>query len=93
MKSYLIKAEKERKVRTDNISSILLEYFKKNVLPIQINLEIGCGHGHWLTSFAQYQPNSLYVGIDLRTKRIEKAKSKARKRILNNILFLKAEAV
>jgi len=93
MKSYLIQAEKERKVRTANISSVLLENFKKNVLPVQINLEIGCGHGHWLTSYAQEQPNSLYVGIDLRTKRIDKAKSKAKKRLLDNILFMKAEAV
>jgi len=93
MKSYLIKAEEEKKARTANISSVLLENFKKNVLPLQINLEIGCGHGHWLTSFAQEQPNSLYVGIDLRTKRIDKAKSKAKKRRLDNIMFMKAEAI
>ena len=41
MKSYLIKAEEEKKARTANISSVLLENFKKNVLPLQINLEIG----------------------------------------------------
>ena len=93
MRSYLIKAENEKKARIANIHSILLENYKRNDLPLQINLEIGCGHGHWLTSYAQEQPKSNYVGIDLRTKRIEKAKSKARKRILNNILFLKAEAV
>ena len=93
MKSYLIKAEEEKKARTANISSVLLENFKKNVLPLQINLEIGCGHGHWLTSFAQEQPSSLYVGIDLRTKRIDKAKSKATKRRLDNIMFMKAEAI
>ena len=46
-----------------------------------------------MTSFAQEQPNSLYVGIDLRTKRIDKAKSKARKRRLDNIMFMKAEAI
>ena len=91
MKSYLIKAEREKKVRTTNISSVLSENFK-NDLPVQINLEIGCGHGHWLTSYAQEQPNSIYVGIDLRTKRIDKAKSKAKKRKLNNVLFMKAEA-
>lgn len=93
MKSYLVKAEMEKKIRTANISSTLLENFKKNSLPTQINLEIGCGHGHWLTSYAQKQPKTLYVGIDLRTKRINKAKSKAEKRNLYNILFMKAEAV
>ena len=46
MKSYLVKAEMEKNIRTANISSILLENFKKNSLPTQINLEIGCGHGH-----------------------------------------------
>jgi tRNA (guanine-N7-)-methyltransferase len=57
-----------------------------------INFEIGCGHGHWLTSYAQENPSQNFVGIDLITKRIEKASSKVVKRKLNNVSFCKADA-
>ena len=60
--------------------------------PIPINLEIGCGHGHWITDYAQQNQNSTYVGVDLITKRIEKAQAKATKRLLENLFFLKVEA-
>ena len=56
------------------------------------NLEIGCGHGHWLTSFAKSQPNELFIGIDLITKRILKAENKKNYHSLSNLFFIKAEA-
>ena len=59
---------------------------------IPINLEIGCGHGHWLTDYAQQNQTSTFVGVDLITKRIEKAQAKAAKRCLENLFFLKVEA-
>ena len=58
----------------------------------QIHLEIGCGHGHWLTQYACENPKQVFVGIDLNTKRIEKALSKARKHSTENLFFFKAEA-
>ena len=57
-----------------------------------INLEIGCGHGHWLVSFSQAETSQLFVGIDLISKRIKKATSKVTKQNLKNIFFFKAEA-
>ena len=62
--------------------------FKQNF----VNLEIGCGHGHWLSSFALDCDSEVFIGIDLITKRVEKAKLKCDKRFQQNILFLKAEA-
>ena len=47
---------------------------------LRINLEIGCGHGHWLTNHAFQNPNEIFVGIDLISKRIEKAQAKVTKR-------------
>lgn len=58
-----------------------------------LDLEIGCGHGHWLTSFAEQDQNRNFIGIDLITKRIEKARNKASKRLLPNVSFLKADAL
>jgi len=54
-------------------------------------LEIGCGHGHFLTAYAQANPEQTCVGVDLVTKRIEKGQAKADKRGLHQLMFLKAE--
>lgn len=54
-------------------------------------LEIGCGHGHFLTTYATENPEQSCVGIDLVTKRIDKGNAKAEKRNLGNLRFLKAE--
>ncbi len=55
-------------------------------------LEIGCGHGHWLTDFAAAHEDQFCIGIDLICNRIERAKRKAGRAGLKNVLFLKAEA-
>ena len=34
--------------------------FKQNF----VNLEIGCGHGHWLSSFALDCDSEVFIGID-----------------------------
>lgn len=57
-----------------------------------IVLEIGCGHGHWLTDFAAMNEESFCVGIDLIGNRIDRANRKASRAGLGNVLFLKAEA-
>jgi len=57
------------------------------------HLEIGCGHGHWLTSFAQSCPNQFFIGIDLITRRLKKAEQKKRLHNLENVFFIKADAL
>ena len=57
------------------------------------DLEIGCGHGHWLTNYAMANIDITSVGIDLITKRVSKATAKKEKRNLSNLFFYKAEAV
>lgn len=58
----------------------------------ELTLEIGCGHGHYLTAFAQAHPEEACLGVDLVTRRIEKARAKCEKRQLGNVHFLKADA-
>lgn len=84
---------KENRVRS--LRRLLFEhYLDGNPNPsIGINLEIGSGHGHWLTSFAENEKESRFLGIDLITKRVAKANSKAEKRSLTNLRFLKADAL
>ena len=56
------------------------------------DLEIGCGHGHYLCAYAQAHPERRAIGVDLITRRITLAERKASKRGLANVRFLKADA-
>ena len=82
----------ERRNRVGHWNSSFLLPTLQQYRQKRFNLEIGCCHGHWLTSFAQAQSNKIFVGIDLISKRIHKAVSKSSKRKISNVLFLKAEA-
>ena len=62
-----------------------LESSKSNL----VNLEIGCGHGHWLASLASSRKNELFIGIDLLSKRVRKADRKKKLAHLDNVFFLK----
>lgn len=57
----------------------------------RVLFEAGCGHGHWLTSYAEAHPDKVCVGIDLITGRIRKCSAKQEKRGLKNLFFYKAE--
>jgi tRNA (guanine-N7-)-methyltransferase len=54
--------------------------------------EIGCGHGHFLTAYAQAHPHETCVGIDIVSERIERANKKRDRAKLANLHFLHAEA-
>jgi tRNA (guanine-N7-)-methyltransferase len=54
--------------------------------------EVGCGHGHYLTAYAQAYSETLCVGIDLMGERIERALRKRDRARLENLFFLQADA-
>jgi tRNA (guanine-N7-)-methyltransferase len=55
-------------------------------------LELCCGHGHWLTSYAKHHPGVFCVGVDLMNRRIQRSKRKVEKAALEQVHFVKAEA-
>ena len=55
-------------------------------------VEIGCGNGHFLASYAPGKTGTLFVGIDIKAKRCRKAREKAEKRGLSNIAIVHAAA-
>lgn len=57
----------------------------------QVLFEPGCGHGHWLTSYAEAHPEVVCVGVDLISWRIRRAEAKRDKRGLTNLFFYKAD--
>jgi tRNA (guanine-N7-)-methyltransferase len=54
-------------------------------------LEIGCGHGHFLTAYAAAHPNESCIGIDVIEERIERAIRKRDRAGLSNLHFLRAD--
>ena len=80
------KEEKRRQVLREASASIFGE-LESAVL------EIGSGHGHFLSDFAEANPEKSCIGIDLLSGRITKANRKRNKRELNKLSFIKAEAI
>jgi tRNA (guanine-N7-)-methyltransferase len=58
----------------------------------RLTLEIGCGHGHYLTGYAAVHPEAFCVGIDLLKDRIARAGRKRDRARLQNLVFIQAEA-
>ncbi|MCX6956904.1 MAG: tRNA (guanosine(46)-N7)-methyltransferase TrmB [Verrucomicrobia bacterium] len=54
--------------------------------------EIGCGHGHFLTAYAQAHPQEICIGVDIVSDRIERAVKKRDRAKLANLHFIHAEA-
>lgn len=54
--------------------------------------EVGCGHGHFLTAYAEAHPEKSCVGVDLVGERIERALRKRDRAKLPNLHFIRAEA-
>ena len=94
-KSRINQISQERLARIGRVG----DFISTNIIPKLasgksnfVNLEIGCGHGHWLTSLASSHRNELFIGIDLLSKRVRKADRKKELAHLDNVFFLKAEA-
>ncbi len=58
----------------------------------RMTLEVGCGHGHFLTAYAAAHPHELCIGIDLLRDRLERAGRKSERAGLTNIAWIQAEA-
>lgn len=55
-------------------------------------LEVGCGHGHFLTAFAELHRERLCLGLDIIAERIERATRKKNRARLTNLHFFHASA-
>ena len=58
----------------------------------ELEVEIGCGNGHFLSEYAAERPNATLVGIDVKKKRCAKAREKAERRGHSNIVIINANA-
>ena len=68
--------------------------FVRQKLPAEsgLDLEVGCGHGHFLTAYAQIHPTHLCIGVDIESSRIERACRKRDRAGLANLHFVHGDA-
>jgi tRNA (guanine-N7-)-methyltransferase len=59
----------------------------------RLTLELGAGHGHFLTDYAAAHPAEFCLGIDLQRDRVSRAERKCKRAGLTNLAFLQAEAL
>ena len=92
---YFLRKLSEQKEREGRVQ----HFFDTEINPaldlnntMTFDLEIGCGHGHWLNHYSNLSSASISVGIDLISKRIRKANTKKDKQNNRNLFFLKSEA-
>ena len=57
-----------------------------------LEVEIGCGNGHFLCQYAQANPGTELIGIDIKEKRCLKAREKMEKRGLRNVSIVRDNA-
>ena len=55
-------------------------------------LEIGCGHGHFLTAYSAARPNEICLGLDVIAERIARANRKKHRADLDRLHFVHASA-
>ena len=58
---------------------------------LPITLEVGSGHGHFLTAYAQAHPEKFCIGIDLLPDRLARSERKSTRAGLPNIAWLRAD--
>lgn len=86
----LEEALQRRAERVERLRESCAEIFKTSP---KISLEIGCGKGHWLSSYAAANPNETCVGIDLISERVRDSQRRAKNKNAPNAFFVKAEAL
>ena len=58
----------------------------------KLEVEIGCGNGHFMVEYCRMNPKSLFIGVELKKKRCFKAQAKIEKRQLTNARVIHGSA-
>jgi tRNA (guanine-N7-)-methyltransferase len=53
-----------------------------------VEVEIGCGNGHFIAEYAAHRPGTLLVGVEIKDKRCRKAREKVEHRGLGNVVIV-----
>lgn len=84
--------EQAQAVHTSRLAALQPRLAALFQTPLPVTLEIGSGHGHYLTGYAQSHPDKFCIGIDLLPDRLARSARKSERASLPNIAWLHAEA-
>jgi tRNA (guanine-N7-)-methyltransferase len=79
-------------LREQRLADLRADFLPRLSGRTRLTLEIGCGHGHYLSAYAAAHPDEFCVGIDLIADRIDRAGRKTGRAKLDNIAWVQAEA-
>jgi tRNA (guanine-N7-)-methyltransferase len=75
--------------RRDHLRALLLQITSGSGSMV---LEVGSGHGHFLTAYSAVHPKELCIGIDIASDRVVRANRKRERAKLPNLHFILADA-
>jgi tRNA (guanine-N7-)-methyltransferase len=82
---YLARMAERRKALQDELAAIMPR-------DARFAWEIGSGHGHFLTAYAEAHKDQLCVGVDMIIERVRRGDKKRDRAELKNLHFVRAEA-
>lgn len=83
--------EQAQAIATSRIADLRASLAPLLQTPLPLTLEIGCGHGHYLTGYAEAHPERFCIGIDLIGDRVDRSRRKSDRAGLKNIAWFQAE--
>ena len=86
-----------KKIEIDGVSRLKEHCLKNEIVDLIekhkfVEVEIGCGNGHFITHYGIKNPNRLIIGLDIKKSRCLKTISKINKRELTNIQIFSTRA-
>jgi len=84
--------EAEKRKRISALRTSILAACRQTVGTGAWVLELGCGHGHYLTAYASRHPDRRCLGVDFSQDRIRRANRKQQRSRVANLCFIHAEA-
>jgi tRNA (guanine-N7-)-methyltransferase len=84
--------EEAQRIHQDRVSQLKATLATLPLVRPALTLEIGCGHGHFLTAYAAKNPSEHCVAVDIILERLEKARRKTDAAGLTNVSWIRATA-
>ena len=82
--------EEAQRIHEDRITKLRSALAEIPLARPALTLEIGCGHGHFLTAYAAEYPDEHCIALDIIAERLEKAKRKTDAAGVTNVNWLRA---
>lgn len=84
--------EEAQRIHANRIAQLRDVFAELPLKRKDLTLEIGCGHGHFLTAYASENPNEHCIALDIIAERLERAKRKSDAAGLTNVHWIRALA-